>query len=270
MAKARDDDYRDVPETLRMMRAESDERAREQLRDMVIDRCLPLAEHVAQRFVDRGEPFDDLVQVARIGLINALDRFDDERGGSFLAYAVPTVMGEVRRHFRDATWSVRVPRRAKEAYLSTSRAADELVQRLGRSPRPSEIAEYLGVTVDEVIEGLTARAAYSTDSLDAPAGSRDDGDNRSIGESLGEDDDRLDQIDEFVALRPALDRLPERERRILTLRFFRSMSQSEIAEQVGISQMHVSRLLSRTLGELREELAAVPPAEAAAEDAPAG
>lgn len=253
MSQRRDDDYRDVPEELRRMRAEPDEKKRERVRADIIDRCLPLAEHVARRFVDRGEPFDDLVQVARIGLINALDRFDDERGGSFLAYAVPTVMGEVRRHFRDATWAVRVPRRAKEAYLSTSRATEELVQQLGRAPRPSEIAAHMGVSVDEVIEGLTARAAYSTDSIDAPMGG-DDGDNRSIGESLGEDDERLARIDEFVALRPALERLPERERRILTLRFFKSMSQSEIAAQVGISQMHVSRLLARTLKQLREEI----------------
>ncbi|WP_237421945.1 SigB/SigF/SigG family RNA polymerase sigma factor [Gordonia sp. SID5947] len=233
------------------MRDEGDADRRAAMRDEIVERCLPLADHVARRFSDRGEPFDDLLQVARIGVVNAVDRFDAERGASFLSFAVPTVMGEVRRHFRDSMWSIRVPRRAKETSLSISKASDELVQTLGRSPRPSEIAEHLDLPVDEVIDGLMARSAYHARSIDAEP----DDEGRSIRETLGSDDERISQIDEFVTLRPALERLPDREREILSLRFFHAMSQSEIAAKVGISQMHVSRLLSRTLSSLRDELA---------------
>jgi RNA polymerase sigma-B factor len=261
---SRDDDYSDVVESLRTMHDEPDDDRRSQMRDAVVERCLPLAEHVARRFSDRGEAFDDLLQVARIGVVNAVDRFDADRGASFLSFAVPTVMGEVRRHFRDTMWSMRVPRRAKETSLSIGKASDELVQRLGRSPRPSELAEHLGLPVSEVIEGLMARSAYNARSIDAEP---DDDEGRSIRDTLGDDDERLDQVDEFVTLRPALERLPERERRILSLRFFHAMSQSEIAAEVGISQMHVSRLLSRTLSSLRDELTD-DDEESAGDDAP--
>ncbi|MGC4935156.1 RNA polymerase sigma factor SigF [Gordonia sp. DT30] len=233
------------------LRAEDDATRHAARRDQIIERCLPLADHIARRFSDRGEAFDDLVQVARIGLVNAIDRFDVERGASFLSFAVPTVMGEVRRHFRDGTWSMRVPRRTKEVSLRIGRAGDELVQRLGRSPRPSELAEYLDLPVDEVIDGLMARSAYNASSIDAEV----DDERRSIGETLGDEDEHLAQVDDYVTLAPAMARLPERERTILSLRFFHAMSQSEIAAQVGISQMHVSRLLARTLRALREELA---------------
>lgn len=253
--RRRDDDYSDVVGKLEEIRSERDSATKALLRDALIARCLPLADHIARRFSDRGEPFDDLLQVARIGVVNAVDRFDPDRGGNFLAFAVPTVMGEVRRHFRDSTWSMRVPRRIKETSLAISKASDELVQTLGRAPRPSELAAHLGCGVDEVIEGLTARSAYTPKSIDAETAGEDT-DGWSIADRLGEDDERLDQIDDFVALRPAIERLPEREREILTLRFFRSMSQTEIAKRVGISQMHVSRLLSRTLAELREEMTA--------------
>ncbi|MFW0786452.1 RNA polymerase sigma factor SigF [Gordonia sp. CPCC 206044] len=246
-----DDDYTKVASALEEMAAESDPDRRAELRDTIVKRCLPLADHVARRFSDRGESFDDLVQVARIGVVNAVDRFDAERGSSFLAFAVPTVMGEVKRHFRDTMWSIRVPRRAKEVSLNISRASDELVQQLGRSPRPSELAAHLDMPVDEVVDGLVARSAYNATSIDAES----DDEGRSLGDTLGDDDSRLAQVEEFVTLRPALERLPDRERRILSLRFFHSMSQSEIAAEVGISQMHVSRLLSKTLVRLREELA---------------
>lgn len=245
------DDYADVVAALRELSAETDAAAHAKKRDNIIERCLPLAEHVAWRFSDRGEPFDDLLQVARIGVVNAVDRFDGERGDSFLSFAVPTVMGEVRRHFRDSMWAIRVPRRAKETSLSIGKATDELVQRLGRSPRPSELAAHLGLPVDEVIDGLLARSAYQARSIDATP---EDDDGRSIRDTLGDDDARLAQIDEFVTLRPVLDQLPDREREIVTLRFFHAMSQSEIAARVGISQMHVSRLLSRTLETLRKQL----------------
>ncbi|AZG47590.1 SigB/SigF/SigG family RNA polymerase sigma factor [Gordonia insulae] len=236
---------------IQKLRDTTDEQIGRQMRAEIVERCLPLADHVARRFTGRGESFDDLVQVARIGVVNSVDRFDAERGGSFLSFAVPTVMGEVKRHFRDTMWSIRVPRRAKEASLNINKASDELVQRLGRSARPSELAEYLDMPLDEVIDGLMARSAYNAVSIDAES---DDDEGRSIRDTLGEDDVHITQIDEIVTLRPALDHLPERERRIITLRFFHAMSQSEIAAEVGISQMHVSRLLTRTLSQLRDEL----------------
>lgn len=251
--QAEHDDYRDVLPMLRDIRNEADVVLRAKKRDEVIERCLPLADHVARRFSDRGEPVDDLRQVARIGLMHAVDRFDVERGNNFLAFAVPTVMGEVKRYFRDSTWSIRVPRRAQEASLNIAKASEELLQTLGRSPRPSEIAEHLGLPVGEVIEGMVARSAYTASSIDAEAGSSTDG--WTLADTLGDDDDRLGMVEEFVTLQPALAMLTERERKILTLRFFKSMSQSEIAREVGISQMHVSRLLTRILETLREAVA---------------
>ncbi|MFC4741217.1 SigB/SigF/SigG family RNA polymerase sigma factor [Gordonia hankookensis] len=249
------DDYADVAPAIQALREATDDQVRARMRSDIVERCLPLADHVARRFSGRGESLDDLVQVARIGVVNSVDRFDAQRGGSFLSFAVPTVMGEVKRHFRDSMWTIRVPRRAKETSLSINRASDDLVQRLGRSPRPSELAEHLGMPVEDVIDGLMARSAYNAMSIDAEPG---DDEGRSIRETLGADDERFAQIEDIVALRPALATLPERERRIVSLRFFRSMSQSEIAAEVGISQMHVSRLLNRTLARLRDELTTRP------------
>lgn len=247
-SRAHDDDYSDVPERLASIAvlAGAD---RERLRDSVIARCLPLADHVARRFGGRGEPIDDLMQVARVGLVNAIDRYDPERGSDFLSFAVPTVMGEVRRYFRDAAWCMRVPRRTKENHLQITRASDALVQRLGRSPRPSEIAAETGLAIDDVIDGLVAGASYNTTSIDAEFGG--DSSTPSIRETLGSRDERIGQIDELVSVRPVLDTLPARERRILVLRYFDSMSQSQIAREVGISQMHVSRILAATLDRLR-------------------
>ncbi|MBD0863620.1 SigB/SigF/SigG family RNA polymerase sigma factor [Gordonia sp. zg691] len=246
------DDYGDVAPALRSMHDEPDDDRRAQLRDVIIERCLPLADHVARRFSERGEPIDDLRQVARIGLMHAIDRFDVERGNNFLAFAVPTVMGEVKRYFRDSTWSIRVPRRAQEASLNIAKASEELLQSLGRSPRPSELAEHLGIPVAEVIEGMVARSAYTASSIDAETSASADG--WTLADTLGDDDERLELVEEFVTLQPALERLTDRERTILTLRFFKSMSQSEIARHVGISQMHVSRLLTRILENLRAEV----------------
>ncbi|AFR50735.1 SigB/SigF/SigG family RNA polymerase sigma factor [Gordonia sp. KTR9] len=246
------DDYSDVLPSLRAMRDEVDDDRRTRLREDVIARCLPLADHVARRFSERGEPIDDLRQVARIGLMHAVDRFDVERGNNFLAFAVPTVMGEVKRYFRDSTWSIRVPRRAQEASLNIAKASEELLQSLGRSPRPSEIAKHLDLPVSEVIEGMVARSAYTASSIDAEAGSSTDG--WTLADTLGDEDARLELVEEFVTLQPALERLTDRERKILTLRFFKSMSQSEIAREVGISQMHVSRLLTRIIETLRAEV----------------
>lgn len=250
----RGDEYADVPTLITRMRAQRSASARERSRADIIDRCLPLADHVARRFIDRGEPFDDLRQAACVGLVHAVDRFDPTRGGSFLAFAVPTVVGEVRKHFRDTTWAMRVPRRLKDNVALLSRASDELSQRLGRSPRPSEIAAYLGVPKAEVVETFLARSAYQARSLDS---GRDD-DTPPIAETHGSDDEWIGRIDEFVTLRPAIRSLPERERRILALRFVEGMSQTEIAAAVGISQMHVSRLLTRSLSVLREQLSTDP------------
>ncbi|PRX46526.1 RNA polymerase sigma-B factor [Prauserella shujinwangii] len=221
------------------------------LREEIVTRCLPLAEHIARRFVGRGEPRDDLVQVARLGLLNAVDRFDPRRGTEFVAFAVPTIMGEVRRHFRDSSWAVRVPRRLKELHLALSQASGRLAQRLGRAPTPSELAAELELTTDDVSDGLLAGNAYQSVSMDA---AHDDDGALPLTETVGEDDTEMENVEYHESLQPLLASLPERERRVLMLRFFGNMTQTQIAERVGISQMHVSRLLARTLEQLRSEL----------------
>lgn len=222
-------------------------------KDKIVERCLPLADHIARRFEGRGELRDDLVQVARVGLVNAVTRFDVETGSDFVSFAVPTIMGEVRRHFRDNSWSVKVPRRLKELHLRLGVATAELSQRLGRAPTASELAAELELSRDEVVEGLVAGSSYNTLSIDG-GGSSDEDDVRSIADTLGEVDARMDRIEDREALRPLLDALPERERTVLVLRFFESMTQTQIAERVGISQMHVSRLLAKSLAKLRDQL----------------
>ncbi|WP_020659565.1 SigB/SigF/SigG family RNA polymerase sigma factor [Amycolatopsis benzoatilytica] len=234
---------------------------RERLRRKLIEEHLPLAEHIAQRYAGRGEPHDDLVQVARLGLIKAVDRFDPDRGGEFLSFAVPTVMGEVRRHFRDTGWSLRVPRRLKELHLAVAQATAALTQRTGHAPTARELAEYLQVGLDEVTEALAAGHAYQTNSLDWPHG--DEPDSASLADLLGEDDVEFERAEIHEALRPMLRELPPRERAILAMRFFENMTQSKIAERVGLSQMHVSRLLAQTLAKLREMLEDNPSAASA-------
>ncbi|MFL0242947.1 MULTISPECIES: SigB/SigF/SigG family RNA polymerase sigma factor [Mycobacteriaceae] len=222
-------------------------------RDAIIERCLPLADHIARRFEGKGEARDDLLQVARIGLINAVKRFDVEMGSDFASFAVPTIMGEVRRHFRDNSWSVKVPRRMKELHLQIGTASAEMSQRLGRAPTASELATELGIDRDEVLDGLMAGSSYKTTSIDGTAGSGSD-ERPSLAETLGDVDPGLEKVEYREALRPLLEELPERERTVLVLRFFESMTQSQIAAKVGISQMHVSRLLAKTLAQLREKL----------------
>lgn len=223
-------------------------------REALVHLHLPLVEHCARRFRNRGEPLEDLVQVGTIGLLKAVDRFDTARGVEFATYATPTVIGEIKRHFRDRGWAIRVPRRLQELRLQISTTTAELSQRLGRSPTPRELAESIGCTVEEVVEGIASGNAYSTLSLDA--GSESDGDDRStaLADVLGENDDNLEHVEIRESLMPLLARLEPRERRILVLRFFKNMTQSQIATEVGISQMHVSRLLSRTLEQMRVEL----------------
>lgn len=222
-------------------------------RDRIVGRCLPLADHIARRFDGRGEALDDLVQVARVGLVNAVIRYAVETGSDFVSFAVPTIMGEVRRHFRDNSWSVKVPRRLKELHLRLGAATSELSQRLGRAPTASELAAELEMDREEVLEGLIAGSSYNTLSIDSGGGGGDEG-TPAIMDTLGDVDPRLDQIENRESLRPLLAALPERERTVLLLRFFESLTQTQIAERVGISQMHVSRLLAKSLARLRDQL----------------
>ncbi|GAA1290369.1 SigB/SigF/SigG family RNA polymerase sigma factor [Pseudonocardia aurantiaca] len=229
-----------------------DDQDRERLREELVRGFLPVAHHIARRFSNRGEPLDDLVQVATVGLINAIDRYSPERGSDFFSFAVPTISGEVRRHFRDLGWSMRVPRRLKDLHVSINGAVSELSQSLGRAPKPTEIAEQLGVPVSEVLEGLEASEAYRSSSLDEMLSSEQG--SATVGELVGEADAELDRVDFRQALRPVLAELAERERTIVLLRFFGNMTQTQIADRVGISQMHVSRLLAQTLDRLRSRL----------------
>ena len=214
---------------------------------------MPLVEHLARRFRNRGEPYDDLVQVATIGLIKAIDRFDSDRGVEFSTYATPTILGEIKRYFRDKGWAIRVPRRLQEMRMMIGAATSELSQSLGRSPTPREIAERIGVTVEDVMEGLESSNAYSTLSLDAGGDGSDEG-GPSMLDAIGEDDAALEHVEIRESIKPLIEQLPAREKQILLLRFFRGMTQSQIAEEIGVSQMHVSRLLNRTLAELRDSL----------------
>jgi RNA polymerase sigma-B factor len=232
--------------------AELDENdpARGALRDDLVTMHLPLVHHLARRFRDRGEPHDDLVQVGTIGLIKAVDRFDPDRGVEFSTYATPTILGEIKRHFRDKGWSVRVPRRLQELRMAISKATAHLSQDLGRAPTVKELAAHLELTEDEVLEGLDAAQSYSTLSLDGSGGDPD-GDSPALVDTLGTDDAALANVEYRETLRPLLAALPDRERQIVMLRFFHNKTQSEIAEEVGVSQMHVSRLLVKALGTLR-------------------
>ena len=235
-----------------MADTDADDPAHRRARDELVTLHLPLVQFLARRFRDRGEPLDDLVQVGTIGLIKAVDRFDPERGVEFSTYATPTIVGEIKRHFRDKGWAIRVPRRLQELRISLGQATAELSQKSGRAPTVAELATHLGISEDEVIEGLEGAQAYSTTSLDAHAGGHDGDDAPSLVDRLGTEDLDLEAVEYRESLKPLLAALPSRERRILALRFFHSMTQSEIAAEVGISQMHVSRLLAKSLATLRE------------------
>ena len=229
-----------------------DDPKRNRVRDELVEMHLPLVEYLARRFRNRGEPLDDLIQVATIGLIKSVDRFDLDRGVEFSTYATPTIVGEIKRHFRDKGWAIRVPRRLQELKLLLTKATGELSQKNGRSPTVAELAAHLEMSEEEVLEGLESANAYSAVSLDAPDGTDDD--SPSVSESLGIQDDALEGVEYRESLKPLLERLPTREKKILLLRFFGNMTQSQIAAELGISQMHVSRLLARTLAQLREGL----------------
>jgi RNA polymerase sigma-B factor len=228
--------------------------ARDGARDALVHLHLPLVEHCARRFRNRGEPFEDLVQVGTIGLIKSVDRFDTERGVEFSTYATPTIIGEIKRYFRDKGWAIRVPRRLQELRMQISATTAELTQRLGRSPTPRELAESIGCSVEEIVEGMESSNAYATLSLDAGDDSDEGG--PSMLDAIGVDDAALEHVEIRESVKPLLEGLPEREKKILLLRFFKNMTQSQIAAEIGVSQMHVSRLLSRTLDQLRASLEA--------------
>ncbi|WP_410643319.1 SigB/SigF/SigG family RNA polymerase sigma factor [Amycolatopsis sp. lyj-346] len=227
---------------------------RSELRRQLITEHLPLAENIARRFSGRGEPFDDLLQIARTGLIHAVDRYDPERGADFLSFAVPTIMGEVRRYFRDTGWSMRVPRALKELKLKLGQAGDTLAHDLGRAPTPSELATHLDMDVELVREGLLAAQAYRATSIDAPARGAEG--TATIADRLVVDDSGFASFDNRIALQAAMAKVPPRERAIIKMRFFDDLSQSQIAERIGVSQMQISRLLARTLEQLRGHITA--------------
>jgi len=237
---------------IRLSAMAQDDPERVRLREQLVEAHLALVEYLARRFRNRGEPLDDLVQVATIGLIKSVDRFDLERGVEFSTYATPTIVGEIKRHFRDKGWAIRVPRRLQELKLSLTKATSDLSQKNGRSPTVAELAQHLGLTEEEILEGLESANAYSAVSLDAPDGGDDD--SPAVADSLGMLDDALEGVEYRESLKPLLERLPPREKKILMLRFFGNMTQSQIATELGISQMHVSRLLARTLAQLRTGL----------------
>ncbi len=219
-------------------------------RDRLVQELMPLVRSLANRYAGRGEPTDDLVQVGAIGLVKAIDRFELEKGVELSTYAVPTIVGEIRRHFRDRTWGVHVPRRLKELSMRLSRTRDELSAELGRSPTVAELAEAVGVDEEEAIDALEASKAYSPRSLDQPY--EEDEPARVLG--LADEERGYAALERGSVVRQGLDALDERERRIVVLRFLRGMSQSEIAAEVGISQMHVSRLLRKSLETMRGRL----------------
>ncbi|HEX3646869.1 MAG TPA: SigB/SigF/SigG family RNA polymerase sigma factor [Pseudonocardiaceae bacterium] len=246
-------EYQDLaPLFHRLVDAGASESQRRTIRDRLVTEHLPVAEHIARRFRNRGQPTEDLTQVATVGLINAVDRFDPDRGTDFLSFAVPTITGEVRRYFRDATWAIRVPRRLKELHASVTAASAMLSQRLGRSPRPSELAEELNIPVHEVHEGLQVGYAYRGESLDD--GADDEGIGSATDSRIGVTDRDLAAVEDRETLHPALAELPEREAAIVMMRFFGNLTQTQIADRIGVSQMHVSRLLAASLARLRASI----------------
>lgn len=223
---------------------EGDERAREQ----ALVELMPLVRALASRYAGRGEPLEDLIQVGSLGLIKAVDRFDVDRGVDFTSYAIPTIVGEIRRHFRDKAWAMHVPRRLKELSLRLSRTLDQLTTELGRSPTIAELALATGVDEEDVVDALDSTNAYTTRSLHAPY---EDGGDDTLSDKLGTEESGYAEVEDGTLVAAGLDALDERERQIVELRFFEEMTQSQIAAEIGISQMHVSRLLRRALATMR-------------------
>jgi RNA polymerase sigma-B factor len=245
-------DSRDIERQLLVRyHEEGDLQAREEL----CARFLPLARDLALRYTYTDEPYDDLLQVASLGLIKAIDRFEPGRGTKFTSYAAPTILGELKRHFRDKGWSLHVPRDLQERTLAVGRASETLSKELGRSPKVREVADHLGCTAEQVLEAQEAAASYEAASLDAPA-ARDDGDSASLVDLLGGDDSAYELVEDRDAIASTWHALPDVERQVLELRFMHDLTQREIGEQIGYSQMHVSRLLRRALNRLETAAAA--------------
>ncbi|WP_240106440.1 RNA polymerase sigma factor SigF [Streptomyces sp. MUM 203J] len=222
------------------------------VRNTLVELNLALVKFAASRFRSRSEPMEDIIQVGTIGLIKAIDRFELSREVEFPTFAMPTIIGEIKRFFRDTSWSVRVPRRLQELRLDLAKAGDELAQRLDRAPTVAELAEKLGISQDEVVEGMAASNAYTASSLDAQP--EEDDTEGALADRIGYEDHGLEGIEYIESLKPLIASLPPRDRKILSLRFVAGLTQSEIGEELNISQMHVSRLLSRTLRKLRKGL----------------
>lgn len=224
-----------------------DPRAREEL----VDRFLPLARNLARRYSGAREPFDDLLQVASLGLVKAIDRFDVDRGAAFSSFAVPTILGELKRYFRDLGWAVHVPRGAQEQALKVQEAQERLTTKTGRPPTVTDLAEYLEIPIEDVLDALETAAAHHSASLDAP---REDGDDESgtLVDVFGQEDHRYELVDQTVTVSAAARQLSARERKVLALRFVQDMTQTQIADEIGVSQMQVSRILRRALSRLRE------------------
>lgn len=224
-----------------------DQRAREEL----VDRFLPLARNLARRYAGAREPFDDLLQVASLGLVKAIDRFDTDRGAAFSSFAVPTILGELKRYFRDLGWSVHVPRGAQEQALKVQEAQERLTTKTGRPPTVDELAQYLELAVEDVLDALETAAAHHSTSLDAPREDRGD-DSGALVDTFGEEDRRYELVEQTTTVTVAARELTARERRVLALRFAGDMTQTQIAKEIGVSQMQVSRILRRALTRLRE------------------
>jgi RNA polymerase sigma-B factor len=246
-------DAPDTEEAFRRMAELPPGHQRDTVREELVEAWLPMADRIASRFRSRGESYEDLRQVAALGLVKAVDRFDPERGKAFESYAVPTVTGELKRHFRDHMWTLHVPRRVQDLRNRVRAACQDLSQGVSdRWPTVGEIAERADLSEEDVRVGLEALESFSALSLDAEFPGSDDG--YSLGDALGVTDTALDTVVDREAVKPRLEALPERERAILYMRFFKDMTQSRIAEQLGISQMHVSRLISRCCNQLRDEV----------------
>ena len=218
-------------------------------RERLVERFLPLARQLARRYGSAGEAMDDLVQVASLGLVKAIDRYELDRGTAFSSFAVPTILGEIKRYFRDTGWTIRVPRAIQERRMKVNRAIPALTGKLGRSPTTAEIAEHIEATSEEVLEALEAAVAYEPVSLDTTPGSEEDDD--SWAQSIGSEDPSYELVEQNATLAPAMKALPDRERIILHMRFVQDLTQSQIAERIGISQMHVSRLIRKALEAVR-------------------
>ena len=218
-----------------------------------MERFLPLARQLARRYGTAGESLDDLIQVASVGLVKAIDRYELDRGTAFSSFAVPTILGEIKRHFRDTGWMLRVPRSVQERRMQVNRAIPVLTGKLGRSPSTAEIAEHIQASSEEVLEALEAAVAYEPVSLDTSPGSEDD--DETWAQSVGSEDPGYELVEYGATLAPAMQALPKRERIILHMRFVEDMTQSQIAERIGISQMHVSRLIRQALEAMRAETA---------------